>query len=128
MLCSRQDVGEALDGPERNHIEGGCAWDICAWDILSAAVLYIDVRQCKGAGHFAEEGGFLVIRFDECKVDVGSPDFEGESGESGSGAEVEDAGRAVASGQLPVASGRGMGGDVRRSTGRSFASLRMTGV
>ena len=36
---------------------------------------YIDVRQCKGAGGFAEEGGFLVIRFDERQADGRSPDF-----------------------------------------------------
>src|SRR5208282_3326066 len=30
---------------------------------------YIDVGQCKCAGYFAEESGFLVIRFDEREVE-----------------------------------------------------------
>jgi hypothetical protein len=34
---------------------------------------YIDVRQCKSAGYFAEEGGFLVIRFDHGEMDLWGP-------------------------------------------------------
>ena len=36
---------------------------------------YIDVGQCKRAGHFAEEDGFLVIGFDQRQVDVRGPEF-----------------------------------------------------
>ena len=36
---------------------------------------YIDVGQCKRAGHFAEEGGFLVIGFDQRQMDVRGPEF-----------------------------------------------------
>ena len=36
---------------------------------------YIDVGQCKSSGHFAEEGGFLVIGFDQRQVDVRGPEF-----------------------------------------------------
>src|SRR5260370_10499137 len=53
---------------------------------------YIDVGQCKCAGYFAEEGGLLVIRFDQREVDVRSPELQGKSGESGAGADVENAG------------------------------------
>jgi hypothetical protein len=53
--------------------------------------LYIDVRQCKGAGHFAEEGRLLVIGFDQGEGDVRSPEFDGESGEAGAGTEVGEA-------------------------------------
>ena len=31
-----------------------------------------------------------MVGFDECQVEVRVPDFEGESGEASSGAEVED--------------------------------------
>jgi hypothetical protein len=36
---------------------------------------YIDVRQCKSAGGFAEEGGFLVVGFDEGQADRRCPNF-----------------------------------------------------
>jgi hypothetical protein len=52
---------------------------------------YIDVRQCKCPGHFAEEGGFLVIRFDQRQVDLRGPELQGKTRESGAGADVEDA-------------------------------------
>jgi len=65
---------------------------------------YIDVGQCKCSGHFAEEGCFLVIGFDQRQVDVRGPEFQGKSGESGAGADVEDVGRTVVSGQWSVVS------------------------
>ena len=49
---------EAVDGADGHYIKGG--WG----KSFGAGVLYIDVRQCKGAGDFAEEGGFLLIGFD----------------------------------------------------------------
>ena len=55
---------------------------------------YIDVGQCKRAGHFAEEDGLLVIGFDQRQVDARGPQFQGDGGESGTGADVEDAGSA----------------------------------
>ena len=55
--------------------------------------MYIDICQCNGAGDFAKECGFFLIRFDECEGDVGSPEFDGESGEAGAGAQVGDASR-----------------------------------
>jgi len=51
---------------------------------------YIDVRQCKCPGYFAEKDGFLLIGFDQGEMDVGGPDFDGEGGESGATAYVED--------------------------------------
>ena len=60
---------------------------------------YSDVGQCKCAGHFAEEGGFLVIGFDQRQVDVLGPEFQGERGESGARADVEDVGRTAVSGR-----------------------------
>jgi hypothetical protein len=54
---------------------------------------YIDICQCKCADHLTEEGGLLVIRFDQGQVDLGSPELQGNSGESGTGPNVEDVGR-----------------------------------
>ena len=65
---------------------------------------YIDVGQCKCAGHFAEEGGFLVIRFDQRESDVRGPEFQGKGGESCAGADVEDVGRTVVSSQWSAVS------------------------
>jgi len=83
-----EDVGEALDGSEGYNVEGS------GGESFGASVLYIDVRQCKGSGNFAEEGGFLVVGFDESEGDVRGPEFDGESGEAGAGAEVGYAGGA----------------------------------
>ena len=55
---------------------------------FGAGCLYIDVRQCKGAGDFAEEGGLFVIGFDQGDRDMRSPELDGEAGESGAGADV----------------------------------------
>ncbi len=80
---------------------------------------YIDVRQCKGSDHFSEERGFLMIRFDQRQADRRGPELEGQGGEAGAGAYVEDSavgsGRwAVVSTQCPVPS--------RSANSRSFAS------
>jgi len=46
---------------------------------LSARVfLYIDVRQCKGAGDLAQEGGLLVIGLDQSEGDGRSPELDGK--------------------------------------------------
>jgi hypothetical protein len=77
-----EDMGEALDGAEGDYVECACGKG------LGASVLYIDVRQCKGAGDFAEEGGFLVVGFDEGEGDVRGPEFYWNPGEAGAGAQV----------------------------------------
>ena len=59
----------------------------------------IDARHLKSADDLAEEGGFFVVGFDHRELDFGRPDFRGQSGEAGAGAEVDD------SGQWLVASG-----------------------
>ena len=51
--------------------------------VFGAAGEYIDVRQCKGSGDFAEEGCFLLVGLDQGQVDLGSPDFYGQAGEAG---------------------------------------------
>ena len=84
-----------LDGAEGDYVEG-------LSDGFGASVLYIDVRQCKSAGDFAEEGGFLVIGFDESEGEVGGPEFYRNAGESGAGAEVGEAGE----GRLSLVVGR----------------------
>jgi len=77
-----EDMGEALDGAQGDYVECACGKG------LGASVLYIDVRQCKGAGDFAEEGGFLVVGFDEGEGDVRGPEFYWNPGEAGAGAQV----------------------------------------
>jgi hypothetical protein len=76
-----EDGGEVFDGAEGDYVEG-------ARDGFGAGVLYIDVRQCKGAGDFAEEGGFLVVGLDQREGDSRGPEFDGEAGETGAGAYV----------------------------------------
>jgi len=71
---------EAFDCAERHHVEGGWGQSFCA------GVLYIDVRQSKGASDLAQEGGFLVVRLDEGEGDRGGPELDGEAGETGAGA------------------------------------------
>lgn len=57
-------------------------------DGFSAGVLYIDIRQCKGADDFAEEGGLFLVGLDQGEFDVRGPEFERDAGESGAGAQV----------------------------------------
>jgi len=79
--CWERDY-EALDGAESYYVEGG------GGKSFGAGILYIDVRQCKGAGDFAEEGCLFEVGFDQGEGDAGVPEFDGESGEAGAGAEV----------------------------------------
>lgn len=73
---------EALDCAQGDDVERGF------WQRLGTGVLYIDIRQCKGAGEFAEERCFLVVRFDQRDVDVRHPQFDGDTGEARTGAYV----------------------------------------
>jgi len=84
-----------LDGAEGDYVEG-------LSDGLGARVLYIDVRQCKSAGDFAQEGRFLVIGFDEGQGDVGGPKLDRNAGEAG--ADPRSATRASAVGRRASAS------------------------
>lgn len=76
-----EDAGEAFDGAEGDYVED-------LGEVFGAGVLYIDVRQCKGAGDFAEEGGFPVVGFDESQRYVRGPEFDGDSWEAGTGTQV----------------------------------------
>src|SRR5581483_1396637 len=82
--CDRQDGVEAFDCGEGYDIKG------LAGEGFSAGILYIDVRQCKGAADFTKESRLLVIRFDQSKGDLWGPEFDGDAGESGAGADVSD--------------------------------------
>jgi len=77
----REDGFKAFDGAEGDYVEGFCYG-------FGAGVLYIDARQCKGSRDFAEEGGLLVVGLDQSEGDLRGPEFDGEAGESGAGAEV----------------------------------------
>lgn len=70
--CGReQDMVETLDGTQGHEGGGG------GREVLGAAGEYIDVRQCKCADGFAQEGYFFVVRFDQGDLRVRRPDFQG---------------------------------------------------
>jgi hypothetical protein len=77
-----QDGLEALDGTERHYVEG------VGGEGFGAGGLYIDVRQCKGAGDFTEEGGFLVVGFNQSQADRRTPELYGNAWEACAGAYV----------------------------------------
>jgi len=101
----RQDVIEAFDGAEghkrcgrateawncpthaRRRLEWGTVFDT---EVLSAAWEYIDIRQCKRANDFAQEGDFLVLGFDEGGAERGHENVDGDAGEAGAGTEVDE--------------------------------------
>ena len=80
--CDREDGFEAFDCPQCDYVEGTVR------ERFGAGVLYIDVRQYKCSDDLAEEGGLLVVRFDQGQGDLGRPEFDGEAGESGAGTNV----------------------------------------
>ena len=49
-------------------------------------------RQVESADDFAEEGGFLALRFGEGHRQVGAEELDGDSRKAGAGAEVEQCG------------------------------------
>ncbi len=53
----------------------------------------VDICHENGARDFAEKRRLFVIRFDQGQVDVRRPDFQREGGESGAGANVDNAER-----------------------------------
>jgi hypothetical protein len=72
-----KNVFEAFDGAECHHVER-------VWlQGFGADIFYIDVCQCKSAADFAEERGFLVVRFDERERDLWSPEFHGKARKAG---------------------------------------------
>src|ERR1700740_923053 len=83
-----KDFGEALDGAEGDYVEGLA-------DVFGSRGEYIDVRQCKGADDFAEEGGFFVAGLDQGQGDLRGPEFDRDAGESGAGADVGQGQRVV---------------------------------
>jgi hypothetical protein len=84
-----EDGGEVLYGAEGYDVGAGEVG--AGGEDFGSVGDYIDVGQYKCAGDFAEENGLLVIRFDQRQVDVRGPDLQGKGGETGAGADVEDA-------------------------------------
>ncbi len=81
-----QDGGELFNGAQGDEI-GSISPRFLK--VLGAAGEYIDAGQFKCPYNFAEEGGFLVLRFDQGEVDFGGVDFDGQAGESGTRTEVD---------------------------------------
>ncbi len=103
----RESGAEALDRAESD--DGSLAWKI-----FRASGEYIDIHQCKCADHFAQERGFLLVGFNERDMQIRSPDFDGEAGEAGAGAKVDE----VASPRPPML---GQNGILIRRAGRGLA-------
>lgn len=68
-----EDGFEVLDRSQGDYFGSGDLWVLGCY--LGSIGKYVDVGQCKGSGYFAQECGFLVIRFDECQVDLRCPDL-----------------------------------------------------
>ena len=102
-----ENASETLDGAEGDQVEAclieTLLVDACApggsvagrirngvvrKKLFGATGEYIDVHQCKGADDFAEEGALLMFGLDQGEGEVGRPEFDGDAGESGAGAEV----------------------------------------
>jgi hypothetical protein len=102
LLTSRMWVAR---GVERRAVSVGCAGARC-----DASVQFRNAAQStrgKGAGDFAEEGGFLVVRFDQREGDFGGPEFDGDAWESGAGTDVGEGGGRV---KVRIFNHRGHGG------------------
>src|SRR5579864_2712681 len=81
----RKGMGKALDGAHGYEMGTGAGVS------LGATGEYIDIHQSISSDDFFEEGGFLVLRFDERELERRGPDLEGQGGESSAGAEVNSA-------------------------------------
>ena len=87
-----KDVLEAFDCAKGDDVERFFG------EGFGAGVLYIDVRQCKGAGDLAKECRFFLIGLDQGEGDLWHPEFDGDAGESGAGADVGQANLLLARG------------------------------
>jgi len=90
LLRYGEDGFEFLNRAESDEVGGRERWAEAISDGFGTAGHYIDVHQCKSAGHFAEECGFLVVGLDQDELDRRGPEFERNGRESGAGADVED--------------------------------------
>ena len=84
-LCCWEGGCHIVDGAKGDDVEqavGGHGFD--------ATGPYLDVLEGEGADGFAEEGGFFVLGLGERDLDFGVKEGDGEPGEAGSGAEVEE--------------------------------------
>jgi hypothetical protein len=94
------EEGEAASGGEEAGGDGESGFeafdstqgDDCGLrgEVLGAGGEYIDIRQCKGADGFAEEGGLFLVGFDEGGVEMRCPDLDRKARESGAGTEVDE--------------------------------------
>lgn len=89
---------ELLDGAHGDQIGGG-------GEVLGAIGKDVDIREAERAHEFAQEGSFLVLRFDEGEAQAREVDLHGKPGEAGAGADVDQAsgGKEVAGGEEGLA-------------------------
>src|ERR1700733_7352225 len=92
-LCGGDGGGHVINRSKGYDVELAVEWH--GFDPVRPD---FNVGQGEGAHDLAEEGGFFVLGFGEGDLDLGVQERDGQAGESGSGAEVEE--------------GFGFGGDV----------------
>ena len=80
-----EDLVEALDGAEGDDLRGA------VWEVFGAASEYIDVRQCKCTDHLAQEGDLLLFGLNQGYRSSGRPDLDGQAGEAGARADIDEA-------------------------------------
>lgn len=83
--CGRQGKFEALDRTEGYDVSGE------AFVVLGAHGEDLDVAQRQRTNDFTEEGGLLVVRFDQRGLQGLIPQFEGQAREASAGTDVDKA-------------------------------------
>ena len=73
--------GHVVDGSEGDAVE-------LLLELFGAGGVDLGFEIHRSDG-FAEEGGFLVLGFSECYVDLGADEGDGDAGKAGAGAEIE---------------------------------------
>lgn len=95
----RLEEGDS-DGEGLCHLVDGAEGDavVAVGEGFRAGGVHLGVREGEGADGFTKEGGFFVLRLGESDGELGAEDGDGQPGEAGAGAEVEEGGDAVGEG------------------------------
>ncbi len=80
---NREDLIETFDGAKSNDVGGR------AGEVFGTAVEDPGVLEGEHADDFAEECGLALARLDQRQRDLRRPDLDGQAGEAGAGADVE---------------------------------------
>jgi len=80
-----QDLVEPLDGAQGDDLGESRR------EVFGPPSENIDVRQCKCTDHLAQEGDFLLLGLNQCYRSSRGPDLDGQAGEAGSRADIDEA-------------------------------------